>query len=132
MTVPTREPENYPSGISRRSWIYHQRRRDGSTPRPSTPVEPASKVEPAPTWYRTVYAGSPEVVAGMPEPTERQQKLFERLRDEKTVVVGGRERKTVEALVRRGLATYQVEHVLNEKHSYYAYRVTVHLKLGSP
>lgn len=68
----------------------------------------------------------------MPELTASQQKLFGRLRDEKTVVIGGRERKTVEALVRRGLATYQVEYVLNEKHSYYAFRFTAHLKLESP
>ena len=42
-------------------------------------------------------------------------------------MVGGRERKTVEALVRRGIATYEAEYVLNEKHSYYAYRFTVRL-----
>jgi hypothetical protein len=42
-------------------------------------------------------------------------------------VLGGRERKTVEALVRRGIATYEAEYALNEKHSYYAYRFTVRL-----
>ena len=73
-----------------------------------------------------------QVVAGMPELTERQRKLVERLRHEGTVVVGGRERKTVEALVRRGIATYQAEYVLNEKHSYYAYRFTVRLNLEIP
>jgi hypothetical protein len=102
-------------------------RRDGSTTWPSTPVEPVPKVMPAPSWYRTVYAESPEVVAGMPELTERQQKLFERLRLEGTVVLGGRERKTVEALVRRGIAICDAEYVLNDKHSYYAYRFTVRL-----
>jgi hypothetical protein len=126
MTVPAREPESYPGGISRRSWLYHQRRRDGSTPRP-TPVKPAPKVEPAPSWYRMVYAESPEVVAGMPELTQRQQELLDRLGHEGTVVLGGRERKTVEALVRRGIATYEAAYVLNEKHSYYAYRFTVRL-----
>jgi hypothetical protein len=75
------------------------------------------------------YAESPEVVTGMPELTDRQQKLFERLRHEGTVVLGGRERKTVEALVRRRIATYQAEYVLNEKHSDYAYRFTVRLNL---
>ncbi len=49
-----------------------------------------------------------------------------------TVVVGGRERQTVEALARRGIATYQAEYVLNEKHSYCAYRCfTVRLSLGT-
>jgi hypothetical protein len=68
----------------------------------------------------------------MPELTERQQALFERLRHEGTVVLGGRERKTVEALVRRGIATYEAEYVLNEQHSYYdAYRFVVRLNLGS-
>jgi hypothetical protein len=74
-----------------------------------------------------VHAESPQVVAGMPELTQRQQELLERLRREGTVVRGGRERKTVEALVRRGIATYVVEHVLNEQHRYYAYRITVRL-----
>jgi hypothetical protein len=36
---------------------------------------------------------------------------------EGTVVLGGPERKTVEALVRRGIANYEAEYVLNEKHS---------------
>ena len=51
------------------------------------------------------------------------------MRHEEAVVLGGRERKTVEALVRRGLATYEAEYVLNEKHSYYGYRFTVRLNL---
>jgi hypothetical protein len=68
----------------------------------------------------------------MPELTDRQQKLFERLRHEGTVVLGGRERKTVEALVRQGIATYQAEYVLNEKHTYYAYRFTVRLTWKHP
>ena len=63
----------------------------------------------------------------MPELTQSQQELLERLRHEGAVVLGGRERKTVEALVRRGIATYEAEYVLNEKHSYYAYRFTVRL-----
>jgi methylase of polypeptide subunit release factors len=76
-----------------------------------------------------VHAERPEVVAAMPELTQRQQELWERLRHEGTFVLGGRERKTIEALVRRGLATYEAEYVLNEKHSYYAYRFTVRLNL---
>jgi len=129
MTVPAREPESYPGGLSRRSWLYHQRRRRGKTPRPPIPVEPAPQVMPAPTWYRMVYAERPDVVAGMPELTEKQQELLERLRHEGTVVLGGRERKTVEALVKRGIATYEAEYILNEKHSYYAYRFAVRLNL---
>jgi hypothetical protein len=74
-----------------------------------------------------VCAESPQVVAAMPELTQKQQELLERLRREGTVVLGGRERKTVEALVRRGIVTYEVEYVLNEEHSYYAYRFTVRL-----
>jgi hypothetical protein len=108
MTVPAREPEIYPGGQSRRSWLYHQRRRNGTTPR-LTSVEPAPKVQRAPTWYRMVYSESPDVVAGMPELTQRQQELLEQLRHEEAVVLGGRERKTVEALGRRGLATYEAE-----------------------
>ena len=65
----------------------------------------------------------------MPDLTRSQQELLERLRHEGTVVVGGRERRTVEALVTRGIATYEAEYVLNEKHSYYAYRFTVRLSL---
>ena len=95
----------------------------------ANPRRAGAEVTSAPTWDRTVYAESPEVVAGMPELTHRQQALFERLRHEGTVVLGGRERKTLEALVRRGIATYEAEYVLNEKHSYYAYRFTVRLKL---
>ena len=88
MTVPARKPESYPGGITRRSWLHHQRRGQAITPR-FTPVEPAPKVRPAPTWYRMVYAESPELVAGMPELTLRQQELLERLRHEGTVVTGG-------------------------------------------
>ena len=55
-----------------------------------------------------------------------------RLGREGTVALGGQERKTVEALVRRGIATYEAEYVLNEKHSYYAYRFTVRLNLEIP
>jgi hypothetical protein len=65
-TVPAREPGSYPVGISRRSWSYRQRRREGSTSRPNL-VERTPKVKPAPSWYRMVYAESPEVVAAMPE-----------------------------------------------------------------
>jgi hypothetical protein len=129
MTVPAREPESYPGRISKSSWPYQRRRRDGNPSGP--PAQGAApKVTPAPRWYRMVYAESPEVVAGMPELTRRQQELFDRLRHEGTVVVGGRERQTVEALARRGIVTYQAEYVLNEKHSYYAYRFTVSLRLG--
>lgn len=70
MTVPAREPETYLNGISQRSSAYHQRRRDRSLTRMSTPVEPVPRVKPAPTWYRMIYAESPEVVAGMPKLTE--------------------------------------------------------------
>ena len=131
MTIPAREPESYPGGITRRSWLYRQRRRDTSTPRSATLLETDPKVKPAPTWYQVAHAESPEVVAGMPGLTKTQQALVERLRHEETVVLGGRERKTVEGLVRRGIATYKAEYVLNEKHSYYAYRFTVRLALGS-
>ena len=124
MTVPAHEAESYPGGISRRSWLYHQGRPGRSRSLP-TAVKPAPKVQPAPSWYCMVYAERPEVVAALPELTQTQRELCERLRHEGTVVLGGRERKTVEALVRRGIATYEVEYVLSEKHSYYAYRFTV-------
>ena len=86
-------------------------------------------MQPAPTWYRMVHAERTEVVATMPELTQRQHELWERLRHEGTVVLGGRERRTIEALIRRGLATYEAEYVLNEKHSYYAYSFTVRINL---
>jgi hypothetical protein len=127
MTVPAHESESYPGGLSRRSWLYQQRRRERSAA-PRAPVESEAKVQPAPTWYRMVHAESPEVVTRMPELTLKQQDLWERLTHEGTVVLGGRERRTIEALVRRGLADYEAEHVLNEKHSYYAYRCTVRPK----
>jgi hypothetical protein len=57
MTVPAREPESYPGCIRRRSWLYRQRRREGRAP-PTTLVGPASKVKPAPSWYRMVCAES--------------------------------------------------------------------------
>ena len=63
------------------------------------------------------------------EPRRCCRHAREQLRHEEAVVLGGRERKTVEALVRRGLATYEAEYVLNEKHSYYGYRFTVRLNL---
>lgn len=72
---------------------------------------------------------APKLSQACPGLTQRQQELLERLRHEETVVLGGRERKTIEAPVRRGLATYEAEHVLNERHSYYAYRFTVRLNL---
>lgn len=130
ITVPARKPESYPGRISKRSWSHHRRRRDASAPRP-TASGPTPTVTTAPDWYHMVYAESPEVVAGIPELTQRQQELLDRLRHEGTVVVGGRERRTVEALARRGIATYQAEYVLNERHSYYAYRFTVRLSLGT-
>jgi hypothetical protein len=40
-------------------------------------------------------------------------------------------RRTVEALARRGLATYEAEEVLNETHSSYYYRFTVRPRKGS-
>jgi hypothetical protein len=42
MTVPAREPESYPGGLSRRSWLYHQRRREKSTS-PRTPCGARAK-----------------------------------------------------------------------------------------
>ncbi|MCA2249016.1 hypothetical protein JF729_14620 [Mycobacterium intracellulare] len=126
MTVPVREPETYPGGITRRSWLAHQRPRSSANRKPL--ARPAPKVQPAPSWYQMVHAESPEAVASLPELTETQRKLLERLQHEGTVVLGGRDRRTIEALVRRGLATYEAAHVLNEKHLYYAYRFTIHFK----
>ena len=45
MTVPAREPEHYPEGMTRRSWLYQQRQRAGRSvirpgPRRVTPSRP--------------------------------------------------------------------------------------------
>jgi hypothetical protein len=77
-----------------------------------------------PSYFRKVYAETPEVIASMPQLTGTQQKLLERLRGEEMVALDGRWRKTVEPLVRRGLATYEAEYVLSES-GYYIYRFTV-------
>lgn len=129
------EPDPYPGGLSRRSWLYRQRYGMVGNPnmqkpkkrRPPTEdaVTLAPKVMPAPSWFHKVHAETPEVIATLPDLTQEQHELLEHLRREGQVVVNGRKRKTVEALVRRGLATYQAEHVLNEKHLYYGYRFTL-------
>jgi hypothetical protein len=120
------ETEQRPSELGRRSWLT--RRRDGrtvdarATRREATP--PAT-VQPAPSWFLKVHAENPEIVAAMPNLTQTQLELLGRLRNDGQVVVGGRARRTVQALVKRGLATYEVEYVLNANHMYYYYRFTV-------
>lgn len=75
-----------------------------------------------------VRAEPPEVIAAMPELTETQLELLNRLRRDGEVVVSGQKRKTVEGLVKRGLVTYEAEYALNETHRYYFYRFTVRPK----
>ena len=105
MTVPAGEPESYPGGISRRSWLYRQR--DGAAG-DSGPANPRGAEESwaclRPLGIALVYAESPEVIAGMPELTEKQQELFDQLRlvKEEPVVLGGRGRKTVECVRQAG------------------------------
>lgn len=96
---------------------------------PDSPLRPEVKPEAPslPSYFRKAYQESPEVIATLPELTGTQQKLLERLRGEETVVLDGRWRKTIEPLVRRGLATYDAEYVLSES-GYYIYRFTVRLK----
>jgi hypothetical protein len=136
MTVPAREPEHYPRGMTRRGWLFRERYGiEGNPnlqgPKTKRPAEPMPKVQPAPSWFHKVDAESPEVIAAMPDLTRTQLELLERLRHEGQVVISGRTvRRTVEALARRGLATYEAEEVLNETHSGYYYRFTVRPRKG--
>jgi hypothetical protein len=67
---------------------------------------PPAKVQPPPTDFKRVDAQPPEVIAAMPAVTQTQVELLERLRREREVIMSGRTaRRTVEALVKRGLAT---------------------------
>lgn len=125
MTVPVREPETYPGGITRRSWLMRQSGRRPA-PRPggakrAPPEDPRA----LPSYFRKVFPETAEVIAGMPKPSPTQLRLLERLRREGTVICDGRERKTIEALVRRGLATYEAEYVLSDTTSCFIYRFTV-------
>jgi hypothetical protein len=126
------EPERYPGGLTRRSWLYHQRYGREGNPNLRGPRRPAvqpPKVQPPPSHFEKVCAEPPEVIAAMPDPSPTQLDLLERLRREGEVVMSGKTaRRTVEALVQRGLAKYEVEHVLNETHWHYFYRFTVHRK----
>ena len=125
----------YPGGLTRRAWQRRQRYPDGNPhgrrPRQSAEVVPPPKIRPLPSGFHVVHAEAPEVVAAMPGLTEKQVELLNQLRREGEVVVTGLKRKTVEALVKRGLVTYEVEYVLNEKHLYYFYRFTVRPTGGS-
>ena len=129
---PPGVPE-YPAGLSRRSWLYHQRYPNGNPHRrllrrPEDGVQPP-KIQPPPSYFHPVHAEPPEVIAAMPALTPTQSKLLGRLHREGGVVMSGKTaRRTIEALVRRGLATYETEHVLNETHRHYFYRFTVRPK----
>lgn len=127
------EPETYPGGLTRRSWLYHSRWGIAGNPamqgpRNKQPAKPIEKVMPAPSYFHPVGAEFPEDIAAMPALTETQQELLKRLQREGEVQLNGRHRKTIEALVKRDLATYKAEHVLNETHGYYGYRFTVRLR----
>jgi hypothetical protein len=124
MTVPVREPESYPGGITRRSWLLRQR---GGT-RGAQPSTVTAYVPTLPSYFCKVSRESPQAIAAMSELTQTQQQLLERLQREGTLVLDGRGRKSVEALVRRGLATYEAEYVLSETSGYYVYRFTVGLR----
>ncbi|WP_396929195.1 hypothetical protein [Mycolicibacterium sp.] len=142
MTRPVKErepePERYPGGLTRRSWQNLQRsripgtvqynRRMGIKPKP---VE-RSNVEPAPSWYKMVKPESDAVIAAMPELSGTQKALLERVEAEGEVAINGQSRKTVEALVRRGLVSYEVHHVLNSNSNGYIYRFTVRPKSDEP
>jgi excisionase family DNA binding protein len=131
MGGPPGEPDLYLGGLSRRSWLHHQRYPEGNhhhrRPRQATEVVAPAKVQPLPTSFRPARAEPPEIIAGMPDLTETQLELLNQLRKDGEVIVTGEKRKTVEALVKRGLATYSGEYVLNEVHRYYFYRFTVRL-----
>lgn len=120
-------------GLTRRSWLHHQRseipgttqysRRHGSPQK--GPPAPRVEVEPAPSWYKMVYRESDEMIAKLPALSGSQQELLARVHQEGEVIVDGKSRRTVEALVRRGLASYEVSHVLNRNKDGTVYRFTV-------
>jgi hypothetical protein len=116
-----------PDGLTRRSWLYHQRypngrHRDEGGGRVAVP---APRVQPLPSWYRRVHPEPSEVIAAMPDLTDTQRQFLHRVQNEGEVIVNGKSRRTVEALVRRGLVTYDGSYVLNEDTSSYIYRFTV-------
>jgi tRNA nucleotidyltransferase/poly(A) polymerase len=87
---------------------------------------------PLPTSFVKVHPESPEAIAAMPPLTETQQALWDRVQAEGEIIVSGKTaKKTVEALAKRGLADYDAEYLLNEKHLYYAYRFIVRLNAAT-
>ncbi|WP_133053087.1 helix-turn-helix domain-containing protein [Mycolicibacter minnesotensis] len=127
------EPERYPGGLTRRGWLYRQRYGAAGNPniqgpRRAAPAAPPPKVEPLPSLYTPMCAEPKEIVETMPPLTETQQQLLQRVEREGTVVLNGRFRKSVEALVRRGLVGHEAAYVLSdsEKSPAYIYRFTVH------
>jgi len=137
MTVPARGPEergpeeSAPYGIARGSWRYWQRYGSSGNPNRRGPrgarpaVAPRPEVGPAPSWYRKVEPASSDEISGLPELSKTQLQLLERVRAEGEVVVDGQRRRSVEALVRRGLVAYEVNHVLNANQDGYIYRFTL-------
>ncbi|ULP47329.1 helix-turn-helix domain-containing protein [Mycolicibacter virginiensis] len=132
-TLLPAEPERYPGGLTRRSWLYRQRYGLEGNPnlrgprRTAPPAEPPPAVKPVPSDFRYVIPEPKETIEAMPPLTETQQQLLQRVEREGAVAVTGRFRKTVEGLVRRGLVKYEVAHVLSEseKAPGYIYRFTV-------
>lgn len=113
-----RSAEDY-GGLTRRSWLYHQRanipgtsqynRRWGNRPTPEQPTKSAPfPSKPMQVSFKMVKQESDAVIFNMPELTEIQKQLLERVRREGEVVVDTESRKTVESLARRGLVIYDI------------------------
>lgn len=126
---PPKEEERYPGGLTRRSWLNLQR---GRARTPAARMESVSvdttypKTHPVGDSWTWVRPAPPEVIAAMPALTDTQLDLLNRVQSEGELRYSGRAaRKTVEALARRGLVTYDAEYVCEEGQSHYFVRFTV-------
>ncbi len=127
-------PERPPHGISHRSWLLRQRSEIPGTTQYARKYGIRSEathrpdVMPPPTHYKHVHPESEAVIFNMPPLSDTQQRLLDRVRREREVIVYGAEKKTVESLVRRNLVTYEVAYVLNKDGNRRIYRFTLRAK----
>lgn len=123
--LPPPPPAPDYGGLSRRSWLSHQRPR---RPAYRGPAVEHQKVRPPGADFVKVHPESAEAIAAMRPMTKTQQDLLNRVQTEGEVTLNGTTaRKTVEALAKRGLVEYEAEYVLNETHLYLFYRFTIRL-----
>lgn len=112
------EPERPPNGLSPRSWMLRQRSEIPGTALHARKYGIRTEVAPRPDGmpppgYKHVHPESEAVIFNMPPLSDVQQALLDRVRRERTVIVDGSAKRTVESLVRRNLVTYEVAYVMN-------------------